>query len=169
MFLPFEVATKSWESPTFQSTTEHSVSSAETKHQEPSASSIHTHSSFIGSMMSCSRAMSECPGLNGGKASDWLRHESRFHPKSFAPFSKRYPFGALQLPLRALQLHIPSRLEGKWGVVDRKAGGLADAQHILLTILSMSDCHGIYFLIIDRGVSVGTNAWEVCVYLISGG
>ena len=82
--------------------------------------------------------MSERPGLNGGKASDWLRqtpwHESQFHPKSFAPFSKRYPFGALWLPLRALQLHlralrlhIPCRLEGKWGVVDRKAGGLADA------------------------------------------
>ena len=33
----------------------------------------------------------------------------------------------------------------------------------------MSDCHGICFLIIDRGVSVGTNALEVCVYSISGG
>ena len=33
----------------------------------------------------------------------------------------------------------------------------------------MSDCHGICFLIIDRGVSVGTNAWEVSVYSISGG
>ena len=40
---------------------------------------------------------------------------------------------------------------------------------ILLIILSMSDCCGICFLIIDRGVSVGTNAWEVCVYSISGG
>ena len=38
---------------------------------------------------------------------------------------------------------------------------------MLLTILSMSDCHGICFLIIGRGVSVGTNAWEVCVYSIS--
>ena len=74
--------------------------------------------------MSHLQATSEHPGLNGGKASDWLRQipqlESRFHPKSFAPFSKRYPFGALWL-------HIPSRLEGKWGIVDRKAGGLADA------------------------------------------
>ena len=33
----------------------------------------------------------------------------------------------------------------------------------------MSDCHGICFLIIDRGVSVVTNALEVCVYSISGG
>ena len=40
---------------------------------------------------------------------------------------------------------------------------------MFLTILLMSDCRGIYFLIIDRGVSVGTNAWEVCVYSISGG
>ena len=37
---------------------------------------------------------------------------------------------------------------------------------MFLTILSMSDCHGISFLIIDSG---GTNAWEVCVYSISGG
>ena len=74
--------------------------------------------------MSHSRAMSECSRLNGGKASDWLRLnpwlESRFHPKLFAPFSKRYPFGALWL-------HIPFRLQGKWGVVGKKAGGLADA------------------------------------------
>ena len=40
---------------------------------------------------------------------------------------------------------------------------------MFLTILSMSDCHSICFLIIDSGVSVGTNAWEVCVYSISGG
>ena len=40
---------------------------------------------------------------------------------------------------------------------------------MFLTILTMSDCHGICCLIIDRGVSVGTNAWEVCVYSISGG
>ena len=33
----------------------------------------------------------------------------------------------------------------------------------------MSDSHGICFLIINRGVSVGTNAWEVCVYSISWG
>ena len=33
----------------------------------------------------------------------------------------------------------------------------------------MSDCHGMCFLIIDRGVSVGTNAWKVCVYSISRG
>ena len=40
---------------------------------------------------------------------------------------------------------------------------------MLLTILSMSDCHGICFLIIDSGVSVGMSAWGVCVYSISGG
>ena len=130
--LTIEVAAKSLrESPTLQSTTEHSVSSAETKCQEPSAPSACMHSPFIGSMMSHSRAMSEHPGLNGGKASDLLRQtpwlESRLHPKSFAPFRKRYPFGALRLQLRALWLHIPSRLEGMRGIVDRKAGSLADA------------------------------------------
>ena len=40
---------------------------------------------------------------------------------------------------------------------------------MLLTILSMSDCHGICFLIIDSGVSIGMSAWGVCVYSISGG
>ena len=30
-------------------------------------------------------------------------------------------------PFRALRFLIPSRLEGMWGVVDGKAGGLADA------------------------------------------
>ena len=78
--------------------------------------------------------MSEHPRLNGGKASDWLRPNLRleygFRPKPFAPFSERYPFGALQLHLRALRLHIPSRLEGMRGVVDKKAGGLADARLI---------------------------------------
>ena len=84
------------------------------------------HFPFIGSMTSRSRAMSECSGLNGGKVSDWLRSnlqlESRFHPKLFTPFSKRYPLGALRLP-------IPSRLEGKRGVVGKKAGSLAEARH----------------------------------------
>ena len=74
--------------------------------------------------MSRSRATSECSGLNGGKASDWLRPKSGFHPKPFAPLSERYLLGALRL-------HIPSRLEGKQGVVGKKAGGLADARHIL--------------------------------------
>ena len=73
MFLLFEVAAKPWESPTFRSTTELSVSSAETKCQEPSASSVRMHSPFIWSVTSRSQAMSECPGLNGRKASDWLR------------------------------------------------------------------------------------------------
>ena len=40
---------------------------------------------------------------------------------------------------------------------------------MLLTILSMSDCHGICPLIIESSVSVGMNAWGVCVYSISSG
>ena len=125
--LTIEAAAKSLkESPTFLSTTEHSVFYAETKCQVPerSALSAHTHFPFIGSMMSCSQATSEHSRLNGVKASDWSRLDPRleygFHPKSFAPFSEQYPFGALQL-------HIPSRLEGMWGIVGKKAGGLADA------------------------------------------
>ena len=38
-----------------------------------------------------------------------------------------------------------------------------------LTILSMSDCLGMCLRIMDSGVSIGTSAWGVCVYLISGG
>ena len=76
--------------------------------------------------MSHSRAMSEHSGLNGGKASDWLRPnlqlEYGFHPKPFTPFSKQYPFGALRL-------HIPSRLEGTQGIVGKKTGSLAAARH----------------------------------------
>ena len=33
----------------------------------------------------------------------------------------------------------------------------------------MSDCVGMCLGIIDKGVSIGTNAWGVCVNLISGG
>ena len=33
----------------------------------------------------------------------------------------------------------------------------------------MSDCLGMCFQIIDKGVSIGTSAWGVCVYLISRG
>ena len=33
----------------------------------------------------------------------------------------------------------------------------------------MSDCLGMCFQIIDKGVSIGTNAWGVCVYSISRG
>ena len=40
---------------------------------------------------------------------------------------------------------------------------------IFLTILSMSDCLGMCLQIIDKGVSIGTSAWGVCVYSISGG
>ena len=94
-FLLFEVAAKSWENPTFQSTTEFPVSQTETECQVPqcrSASSIHMHSPFIWSVMSRSQSTSERHRLNGGKASDWLRQtqqqESRFSPKSFAMFSE---------------------------------------------------------------------------------
>ena len=40
---------------------------------------------------------------------------------------------------------------------------------MLLMILLMSDYHGICFLIIDSGESVGMSALGVCVYSISGG
>ena len=40
---------------------------------------------------------------------------------------------------------------------------------MLLTILSMSDCCGICFLMMDSGVSVGTSAWGICVYSTSVG
>ena len=33
----------------------------------------------------------------------------------------------------------------------------------------MSDCLGMCLRIIDKGVSIGTSAWGVCVYLIWGG
>ena len=33
----------------------------------------------------------------------------------------------------------------------------------------MYDCLGMCLHIIDNGVSIGTSAWGVCVYLISGG
>ena len=39
---------------------------------------------------------------------------------------------------------------------------------MFLNILSMSDCLGMCLQIIDSGVSIGTSAWGVCVYLISG-
>ena len=40
---------------------------------------------------------------------------------------------------------------------------------MFLTILSMSDCQGMCLQIIDNAVSIGTNVWGVCVYLISRG
>ena len=40
---------------------------------------------------------------------------------------------------------------------------------ILFTILSMSDCLGMCFLMIDNGVPTGTSGWDFCVYSISGG
>ena len=40
---------------------------------------------------------------------------------------------------------------------------------ILFTILSMSDCLGICFLMTNNGVSTGTSGLEVLVYSISGG
>ena len=33
----------------------------------------------------------------------------------------------------------------------------------------MSDCLGMCLQIIDKGVSIGTSAWGVCVYSISRG
>ena len=43
----------------------------------------------------------------------------------------RLPHSDEGYPFRALRFLVPSRLEGMWGVVDGKAGGLADARHIL--------------------------------------
>ena len=40
---------------------------------------------------------------------------------------------------------------------------------IFFTMLSMSDCLGMCFLMIDNGVSTGTCGWDFCVYSISGG
>ena len=79
--LPFETNTKSLEeSPAFPSTTECQSSqerpSVHSQSSERSALNIRTCFPFIGSVMSRSRAMSECSGLNGRKASDWLRPES---------------------------------------------------------------------------------------------
>ena len=33
----------------------------------------------------------------------------------------------------------------------------------------MSDCLGMCLQIIDNGITIGTSAWGVCVYSISGG
>ena len=71
---------------------------------------------------------------------------------------------------------IPDRISDGYLIQDRVYYGrlfissknkLVQHDSMFLTILSMSDCHGVCFLIIDRGVSVGTNAWEVCEYSIS--
>ena len=79
--LPFEMNTKSLEeSPAFPSTTERRSPqerpSVHSQRSEQSAPNIRMCFPFIGSVMSHSRATSEQSGLNGGKASDWLRPES---------------------------------------------------------------------------------------------
>ena len=79
--LPFETNTKSLEeSPASLSTTgcrsPQERPSIHSQRSERSAPSICTRFPFIGSMTSHSRATSEQSGLNGGKASDWLRLES---------------------------------------------------------------------------------------------
>ena len=79
--LPFEMNTKSLEeSPAFPSTTgcrsPQERPSIHSQRLERSASSVRTCFPFIGSVTSCSRSTSEQSGLNGGKASDWLRPES---------------------------------------------------------------------------------------------
>ena len=79
--LPFETNTKSLEeSPASPSTTgcrsPQVRPSIHSQRSERSAPSIHMHFPFIGSMTSRSRTTSERSGLNGGKASDWLRPES---------------------------------------------------------------------------------------------
>ena len=79
--LPFETNTKCLEeSPAFPSTTgcrsPQERPSIHSQRSVRSAPSVRTCFPFIGSMTSRSRAMSERSGLNGGKASDWLRPES---------------------------------------------------------------------------------------------
>ena len=79
--LPFETNTKSLEeSPASPSTTGCQSPqvrlSIHSQRSERSASSIRTRFPFIGSVTSHSRTTSERSGLNGGKASDWLRPES---------------------------------------------------------------------------------------------
>ena len=79
--LPFEMNTKSLEeSPASPSATERRSPqerpSVHSQRSERSGSSVHTCFPFIGSVMSHSCATSERLGLNGGKASDWLRPES---------------------------------------------------------------------------------------------
>ena len=129
----------------------------------PSALSGCTHSPFIWSVMSRSWSASEHHRLNGRKASDWLRQtqqrESRFRPKSFTTFSKRYPF-------RALRLLIPSRLEGMWGIVGRKAGSLADTRHIQA---HLNDCsqHSSKFICCECGMVSETFLWHMHFFLFS--
>ena len=52
------------------------------------------------------------------------QQETRTHPNRLSHLANETrpePYGSIN--------HIPSILEGIWGVVGRKAGGLADAQH----------------------------------------
>ena len=85
---------------------------------------------FIWSVMSHSPSTSERCGLNGGKASDWLRpYVPNWALSDFAggvQLSSSDGWGCFE-PIRFLA---PSILEGKWGAVDWEAGGLADARHI---------------------------------------
>ena len=79
--LPFETNTKSLEESLASPSTTGCRSPQErpsihSQRLERSAPSICTRFPFIGSVMSRSRATSEQSGLNGGKASDWLRPES---------------------------------------------------------------------------------------------
>ena len=81
VILPFEMNTMSLEeSPAFPSTTEHwspqERPSVHSQRSERSAPSVRMRFPFIGSVTSCSRTTSEQSGLNGGKASNWLRPES---------------------------------------------------------------------------------------------
>ena len=76
--LPFEMNTKSLEeSPASPSTTGcRSPQERPSIHSQRSKRSVRTRFPFIGSVTSCSHATSERSGLNGRKASDWLRPES---------------------------------------------------------------------------------------------
>ena len=122
---PFVMNTKSLEeSPASPSTTERRSPqerpSVHSQRSEWSALSICTRFPFIGNMTSHSCSMSEQSGLNGGKASDWLRPAFRGLSPDFIPSE----------PLRSKNdTHFPSILEGMRGIVGKKAGGLANARH----------------------------------------
>ena len=81
--------------------------------------------------------MLERPGLNGGRASDWLRPSPQWEVSSQTNFIPnhlpRLANNTRLEPYSSIDC-IPSTTGGDVGcrllVVDRKAGGLADARHI---------------------------------------
>ena len=71
----------------------------------------------------------ECHRLNGGKSSHWLRGSRQKGSHDFIPTHSPRLANDICLEPYGSTNRIPSILEGMWGVVDRKAGGLAVARH----------------------------------------